>query len=288
MQKFRLDRSLIRVAGPDCVTFLQNLLTQNVERLDSEPVVYSALLSPQGKVIADMLLWQDGDEDEAAIVIESDRARADDLLKRLTLYKLRAQVTIEDVSTEFTPGFSPEPFDGAAADPRMPNGELGWRELSPLPRDWSKEDDGVAVYEALRLARGVPDLARDAQPEEVFAGEALLDELHGVDFQKGCFVGQENVSRMKRRATTRKKFCPVVFDGDAPQFGAAVVANGAELGQIRTGANGRALALLRLDRAFEALDAGHRLETEGRALRLDPPSWLILPQREPSGTASPD
>lgn len=288
MQKFRLDRSLIRVAGPDCVTFLNNLLTQNVERLDREPVVYSALLSPQGKVIADMLLWQDGDEDEAAIVIEADRTRADDLLKRLTLYKLRAQVTIEDVSTEFTPGFSADPFDGGIVDPRMPDGALGWRELSPLPRDWSKEDDGAAAYDALRIARGVPDLARDAQPEEVFAGEALLDELNAIDFQKGCFVGQENVSRMKRRATTRKKFCPVVFDGEAPAFGAAVVANGAELGQIRTGAPGRALALLRLDRAFDALDAGHRLEAEGRELRLDPPSWLILPQREASGTASPD
>jgi folate-binding Fe-S cluster repair protein YgfZ len=118
----------------------------------------------------------------------------------------------------------------------------------------------------------------------VFALEALLEELNGVDFKKGCFVGQENVSRMKRRATTRKKFCPIAFDGAPPVFGAPVSAGPADLGTLRTGTNGRALALLRLDRALEAVRAGHDLTVEGRSVRLDPPPWLILP----GGAGEPD
>ena len=133
------------------------------------------------------------------------------------------------------------------------------------------------MYESRRVALGVPDLARDAEPEELFALEGLLEELNGVDFQKGCFVGQENVSRMKRRATTRKKFCPVVFDGDPPAHGTPVSAGPADLGAIRTGAAGRAIALLRLDRALAAEGS---LMADGKPVRLDPPPWLILPEAQ--------
>src|SRR5690606_32158292 len=122
---------------------------------------------------------------------------------------------------------------------------------------------------------------RDAAPEEVFALEALLEELNGVDFKKGCFIGQENVSRMKRRATTRRKFCPIAFDGEAIPYGATVRAGEAEIGAVRSGGAGRAIALLRLDRALEALDAGAPLSAAGRSIRLDPPPWLTLPAREP-------
>jgi folate-binding Fe-S cluster repair protein YgfZ len=108
----------------------------------------------------------------------------------------------------------------------------------------------------------------------VFALEALLEELNGVDFQKGCFVGQENVSRMKRRATTRKKFCPISFDGEAPAFGAPILAGDVEVGAVRGGMPGRAIALLRLDRAIEAAALLH---VANRPVRLDPPPWLMLP-----------
>jgi folate-binding Fe-S cluster repair protein YgfZ len=104
--------------------------------------------------------------------------------------------------------------------------------------------------------------------------------LNGVAFDKGCFVGQENVSRMKRRATTRKKFCPIVFEGEAPAYGTAIKAGEAEIGTVRTGMNGRAIALLRLDRALDARAAGTPLTADHRDIRLDPPPWLILPQRE--------
>ena len=272
-QVFRLDRALIRVSGPDCVSFLNNLLTQNVERLDAPR--YAALLSPQGKVITDMYVWPVAD----GVVIDADATRGADLLRRLSMYKLRADVVVADASDALCALYSDTPFEGAAADPRLPNGTLGWRKLAPITETQILAD-GAGVYDSRRLAMGVPDLARDAAPEEVFAGEALLEELRGVDFQKGCFVGQENVSRMKRRATTRRKFCPISFTGRPPSFGAAIKAGDAEIGTVRTGAHGRAIALMRLDRAFELSANGARLTVEDREIRLDPPPWLILPSRE--------
>jgi len=260
-----LDRSFLRVSGPDTIGFLNNLLTADVEKLAAAHVLYAALLSPQGKLLADMLLWAEG----AAVLIECDPARADDLTRRLSMYKLRANVSIEDASTTRAALVSIDPFDGARRDPRLD--ALGWRGIG------ATRAEAAAWYDAHRLTLGLPDLARDAAAEEVFALEALLDELGGVDFQKGCFVGQENVSRMKRRATTRKKFCPITFDGDPSPYGAIVRAGAAELGQVRTSMNGRAMALLRLDRALEAMHSGQTLEAEGRAVKLDPPAWLLLP-----------
>ncbi len=257
----RLNRALIRVAGPDARGFLNNLLTQSLDALDQAGLLYGALLTPQGKVLADMLIWADGD----GLVLELDPSRADDIQRRLTMYKLRADVNIERDARSVL--WSTETFGGARRDPRL--SELGWRALSADAA--GNADD---AYDAHRLALGVPDLARDTKPDEVFGLEALLDELNGVDFKKGCFVGQENVSRMKRRATTRKKLCRITFDGEAPSYGSAITAGNAELGEVRSGAPGHAIALLRLDRAqgsTEPLSAG------GRLVRLDAPEWLALP-----------
>lgn len=262
----RLPRTLTRVAGPDARGFLQNLLTQNLDRLDDAGVLYGALLSPQGKVIADMMLWA---APEGGVLIDADPARGPDLLRRLSMYKLRADVALEDVSGRLCVLVSEHPFEGARRDPRLE--AFGWRAVAPARDD---APDGSPAYEALRIRLGAPDLARDAAAEEVFALEALLDELNGVDFHKGCFIGQENVSRMKRRATTRKKFCPIAFDGPAPAPGATVRAGAAELGAVRSGAEGRAIALLRLDRALAATVP---LSVEDRPVKLDPPPWLLLP-----------
>lgn len=266
----RLDRALIRISGPDSVGFLQNLLTQNVEALAVAQLQYAALLSPQGKVLADMFLWADGD----AVVIDADPSRREFLIQRLGMYKLRAQVSLADITTEKTVLVSDAPFEGALPDPRLP--QLGFRKLTTM----SDAPDASPDYQARRIIAGVPDLNHDAQHEEIFAGEALLDELNGVDFQKGCFVGQENVSRMKRRATTRKKFCPIVYDGGPLALFTEVKAGEIDLGTVRVSTEGRALALLRLDRTLEALDAGQMLSAGGRPVRLDPPPWLLLPQRE--------
>lgn len=264
---FSLTRALIAVSGPDARSFLDNLLTQNLAGLDQAGVLYGALLTPQGKVLADAFIWaRDG-----GVVLDADPARAEALLTRLRMYKLRADVEIADVSNgALRVLVSDAPFDGARPDPRL--AALGWRGLGE-----SAAAAGDGAFAALCLQHGVPDLARDAAADEVFALEALLEELNGVDFHKGCFVGQENVSRMKRRATTRKKFCPVSFDGPALDYATPIFAGEAELGAIRGGGDGRAMALLRLDRAQAAIAKGDALVAAGREIQLDPPAWLLLP-----------
>jgi folate-binding protein YgfZ len=269
---FRLDRSVIHVSGPDLDAFLQNLLTQDA-LLQQGEARYAALLTPQGKVVADMIIFGAG----PGVLMDVDPARAETLKRLLNLYKLRAQVSIVDLSENTTTIVGHSHFDGAIADPRLPG--LGFRKIVQREEAASLVN-GAAAYEQRRIALGVPDLARDAAPEEVFALEALLEELNGVDFQKGCFVGQENVSRMKRRATTRKKFCPVVFEGDPPPYGAPVRAGEAELGSIRSSMPGRAIALIRLDRALGARDKGEPLRAGDKRVQLDPPDWLLLPARD--------
>lgn len=269
---FHLERWLIQVSGPHRVSFLQNLLTQNVEDFDG--VRYGALLNAQGKVSADMAIWAMDD----AFILETDPRDGETLLRRLSLYKLRAQVSV-DAAADFAVAFSEQPFEGALADPRMPNGALGYRRIAPRAQAPElKADDGS--YARLALRAGVPDLAENTAPDEVFASEALLEELHGVDFQKGCFVGQENVSRMKRRATTRRKLCPIVFAGERIEVHTPILAGEAEIGSVRATASGRGFALVRLDRAAEAATKGVALTASGREIRLDPPPWLILPPRE--------
>ena len=266
-----LDTSLIRVSGPDARPFLHNLLTQNIETLGASDVRYSGLLSPQGKVLADMLVWGDGE----SVIVEAASCRGEDLLRCLRMYKLRAQVSVDPVEDRFSL-FSPDNFDGAKVDPRLPDGSLGYRALGAT----RAVEDGGQTYFDLRMRAGVPALAVDSEPDEVFALEALFDELNGVDFQKGCFIGQENVSRMKRRATTRKKFCRIASDGPPLPQGASVRAGEADLGTVRASTDGAALALLRLDRALAAVAKGVALEVDGRSVRLDPPAWLLLPDIE--------
>lgn len=272
MSVFHLERWLIRVSGPDRVSFLQNLLTQNVEDFDG--VRYGALLNAQGKVSADMLIWARED----AFILETDLHFGEDLLRRLGLYKLRAQVTVEDVR-DLSVAFSAKPFDGATTDPRMPAGEIGYRKLMQRTEAVKLHTHEIP-YSRLALEFGIPDLAENMKPEELFAGEALLEELHGVDFQKGCFVGQENVSRMKRRATTRRKLCPITFEGERIEGFTPIFAGEAEIGSVRATAFMRGFALMRLDRAMEASENGVPLVAAGREIRLDPPPWLILPSRE--------
>lgn len=270
MAPARLNRSLIRVSGPDARSFLQGVLTQDVERLGGAPVLYAGLLTPQGKVFADMFLWDGAD---GAVTIDVDARRGGDLLARLMLYKLRAQVEIQDVGGAQVIVASDQEFDAGVADPRLP--QLGWRALIS-----AKSAPAFAQTSALterRIALGVPDLALDAAPEEAFALEALFEELHGVDFQKGCFIGQENVSRMKRRATTRRKFCAIAFDGAPPAFGASIRAGEADLGSVRSGVAGAALALIRLDRALDAARRGEELHAGDKRVRLAAHDWLILP-----------
>lgn len=283
------ERAVIRAEGEDALAWLDDLLTNGlVARLASGPVAYAALLSPQGKVLTDLFVWRCAD----ALLLDTPAARAEDLLRRLTLFRLRKKVTLTlDPDLAVLEREGDADWGGAALcaapDPRL--AMLGARAI--IAKDALEqavmEAPRRAPQEALaaRVALGVPDLAIDAAPEEVFALEGLLEELNGVDFKKGCFVGQENVSRMKRRATTRRKFCPVAFEGSAPEFGQEVRAGEVVLGSVRSAVAGRALALLRLDRALEAEASGGALTIGARRCRLDPPAWLILPSASEDSAA---
>lgn len=273
MTDTRLDRVVFAVRGPEWAAFLQNLLTADIDRLESEPALYAGLLNAQGKLISDFILWKAED----GVWIDVNASRAEDLRRRLTLYKLRAKVEIGPVEEGLGVFSGAAPGARAsAADPRLE--ALGPRSIAPAPAP--APDAEPEAYRQARIALGAPDLAHDADVEEVFALEALFEEFDGVGFQKGCFVGQENVSRMKRRATTRRKFCPVVYEGPALAYGEEITAGPASLGAVRSAEPGRAIALIRLDRALEAQSKGEVLTAGGRAVRLAPPVWLALPAEE--------
>ena len=275
----RLDRFLIRAEGPEALSFLDSLFTQSLSRLEQAPCVYAGLLTPQGKVMADMIVWATPD----GVLIETDPATGPALLTKLSMYKLRANATLSDATQELCVVWRLENGEASAlADPRMPDGGLGFRRIAPRGEAAALES-GEDALRALMIEQGVPDLARDGGLQDAFGLEALFEELHGVDFKKGCFVGQENVSRMKRRATTRKKFCRIAFEGEAPSIGAPVRAGAAEIGNVRAIGQGRAMAFLRLDRAREAAEKNVPLEADGKAIRLDPPAWLIMPAADQEG-----
>jgi hypothetical protein len=273
MATYHPERSVLRVAGEEAGAFLDALLTNDVSAATAERPVYAALLTPQGKLVADVFAHR---ADDGALLLDVARKAAADLLRRLTLFRLRRRIDLVDVSPAWTVEIHTDAQLGRTADPRRPDGALGARILAATP---AREIAPLGAYEAFRIGAGIPDPAIDAAPEEVFALEALLEELHGVDFQKGCFIGQENVSRMKRRATTRRKFCRLAFEGGAPAYGTPIVAGPVTLGDVRSGIAGCALALLRLDRALEASEAGTPMTAGDKVVHLDPPGWLILPAK---------
>lgn len=254
----RLDsRALIRVSGPDARPFLHTLLTQDVETLAEGELRFGALLSPPGRLLFDLFLL--GQADGAVLDVAADRREA--LLQRLSMYKLRAQVAIEP---DDRPVFAcwPDLADGFIADPRLP--DLGGRryggEIAP--------DSPEADYHSHRLALGLPDPAADAPPDRTYPIEADFDLLNGIDFQKGCFVGQETTSRMKRRGAIRNRMLPLAFDGPPPPFGAEVLNGDRRAGEVLSGRDGAAMALLRLDR----LDG--ELSVDGRPVSVRRPPWL--------------
>lgn len=254
------SRALVRVSGPDWRSFLQGLLTQDVETLAEGQLRFAALLTPQGKLLFDLFVLQEGES--ALLDVAADRREP--LIQRLSMYRLRARVEIaaDDGGVwAVWPGVS----QGWLADPRLR--ALGGRAYGAAP---APETATEADYQAWRLSLGVPDSARDAEPDRTYPIEADFDLLNAIDFHKGCFVGQETTSRMKRRGQIKTRSLPIVFDGPAPAFGAEVLtADELRAGEVLTGGDGRAMALLRLDRI-----EGASLSVDGRPVRVERPAWF--------------
>ena len=251
----RLDsRALIRVGGPDARDFLHNLLTQDVETLATGQLRFGALLSPPGRLLFDLFLW--GEEDAVLLDVAADRRDA--LMQRLSIYRLRARVEID---ADDRPVFVswPDAATGFIADPRT--AALGGRALGAHQADATEDD-----WNAHRLSVGAPDPTRDAD-EGTYPIEANFDLLNGIDFAKGCFVGQETTSRMKRRGEIKKRMLPLSFDGAAPEIGAEVLNGDLRAGEVLSGRDGGAMALVRLDR----LDGN--LSVDGRTVTVRKPAF---------------
>ncbi|MCX7644351.1 MAG: folate-binding protein [Rhodobacteraceae bacterium] len=235
-------RRLIAVTGEDRAGFLQGLVTNDVRRAGAG-LVYAALLSPQGKYLADFLLH----EREGAILIDVAEGLAEGLLRRLQLYRLRARVAFADSPLHVARGLGPAPA-GALADPRHP--ALGWRLYADVPGGAPAID-----WDAIRVAACVPESGIELVPEESYILECGFERLNGVDFRKGCYVGQEVTARMKHKTELRKGLVTVEVEGAAP-VGTPILAGGRPAGTLYTQSGGRGIAHLRFDRAEGWMEAG--------------------------------
>jgi folate-binding protein YgfZ len=281
------DRGVLAVSGPDRRSFLQGLVSNDVEKVAADRAVYAALLTAQGKYLHDFIMVEHGE----AIWLDAEAARLADLKRRLSLYRLRAKVAVEErpelavaaivgegaLATlglpEETGATRPEADGAVMVDPRL--AELGARAV--LPRDKIRQalvrrglaEGDFAAYDQHRLALGVPDGSRDLVLEKSILLEAGFEELHGVDWQKGCYIGQELTARTKYRGLIKKRLLPVRIEGPAPEPGAVVMLDGHEAGEMRSSRDGIGLALLRLD----AIESGRPfLAGEAKLRPLKPAS----------------
>jgi folate-binding protein YgfZ len=274
---FLSDRGVVKVIGDDARSFLNNLLT--TELADVKPGVgkFGALLTPQGKIVADFLVTEAPQGHGGGFLLDCAASLAAPLATKLGFYKLRAKVTVDNLSDNLgvlavwggTPSRLP---DLAYSDPR--HSELGWRILVPadladkLIDSLGAEAASPTAYDAHRIACGVPQGGIDFAYGDAFPHETNMDWLHGVDFDKGCYIGQEVVSRMQHRGIARTRTVRVTVDGFRPEPGLEVLAGDRPVGKMGSSADGRALAMLRIDKVGEALKGGRPLSAGGHAVGL--------------------
>ncbi len=274
------DRGVIKLSGEDAKTFLNGLVTTDTTRLQPGAGRFGALLTPQGKIVADFLITEAPAGDGGGLLIDCPRALAGPLAAKLGFYKLRAKVTVANLSDAVgvLALWGGEP--AATADPRFRDLRaegLGWRILiAPETAAAAAAAAGAemtteAAYEAHRIACGVPRGGVDFSYGDAFPHETNMDRFHGVDFDKGCYVGQEVVSRMQHRGTARTRTVRVAFDGAAPQAGAPILAGDRQVGTMGSSAQGEGLATMRIDKVSDALDAGTPLIAGDVAIRLKDP-----------------
>ncbi|TYO61186.1 folate-binding protein YgfZ [Bradyrhizobium hipponense] len=287
---FLPDRGVVKVAGEDARNFLNGLVTTDIDRLKPGLGRFGALLTPQGKITVDFLITEASAGHGGGFLIDCPKALADTLATKLKFYKLRAKVVVENLSDElgvlaaWDGKLATQP-DLGFADPR--NEELGYRIL--IPEDLKQKLSDLigaelvdaAAYEAHRIALGVPRGGLDFMYSDAFPHETNMDRLAGVDFDKGCYVGQEVVSRMQHRGTARTRSVKVLLEGAAPEAGATILAGDKPVGTIGSTADGRGIALVRIDRVADALDAGQPLTAGGLALKLAEPDVVRIPAKQP-------
>lgn len=288
---FLPDRGVIKVAGEDARNFLNGLITTDLDRLKPALGRFGALLTPQGKIIVDFLITEAPAGHGGGFLIDCPRALADGLATKLKFYKLRAKVTVDNLSDDlgvlaaWDGQLAAQP-DLAFADPR--NEHLGYRIL--IPEDLKQKLSDLigaelvdaAEYEAHRIALGVPRGGLDFMYGDAFPHETNMDRLAGVDFDKGCYVGQEVVSRMQHRGTARTRSVKVLLEDSSPEAGVSVMASDKSVGTMGSSAKGKGIALVRIDRVADALDAGQPLTAGGLSVRLAEPEIVRIPTKQPT------
>jgi folate-binding protein YgfZ len=286
---FLPDRGVVKVSGDDARDFLNGLVTTDATLLRPGLGRFGALLTPQGKIVVDFLITEAPSGHGGGFLIDCPRALAQALADKLGFYKLRAKVAVENLSDSlgvlaaWDGDLAIKP-DLAFADPR--SATLGWRVLVPAEMAQKAADligaelvDSPA-YDAHRIASGVPRGGLDFMYGDAFPHETNMDRLHGVDFEKGCYVGQEVVSRMQHRGTARTRTVRVILEDFSPEPGTAILAGDKPVGTMGSTAGPNGLALIRTDRAADALDAGTALTAGGLAIRLADPDELHPPPKQ--------
>jgi hypothetical protein len=284
------DRGVIKVSGSDARHYLNGLVTTDVTLVQPGLGRFGALLTPQGKIVADFFITEATAEDDGGFLIDCDRVLAQPLADKLRFYKLRARVLVENLSDRLgvlatwdgKPAQMPQP---AFVDPR--NEQLGWRFLVPTllaaktaASIGAQMMPGEAEYAAHRIACGAPAGGIDFRYGDAFPHEANMDRLHGVDFNKGCYVGQEVVSRMQHRGTARTRIVRVTLDGSRPEPGIDIVAGDKTVGCMGSSTDGKGLALVRVDRVADALEAAVPLTAGGITLQLvDAGELTVAPKK---------
>lgn len=280
------ERGVVKVAGEDARRFLNGLATNDIGQVTPGSPRFAALLTPQGKIIVDFIVAEAEPDDGGGFFLDCPRALTTALVEKLNFYKLRAKVTAEDLSPALGimavwDGATLSDYGLSYTDPRLP--ALGARTI--LPPHLAAEaaaDLGAAfvdaeAYDAHRIALGVPRGGMDFSYGDTFPHEAGMDQLAGVDFDKGCYVGQEVVSRVEHRSSARSRILPIAYDEFAPISGLPVMAGEKEVGALRSTAKGRGLALMRLDRVADALATGTPLTCGNIPLHLVKPDWARFP-----------
>ncbi len=276
------DRGVVKVAGDGARNFLHGLVTADTLTLAPGAARFCALLTPQGKIIADFIVVEAPQAEGGGFFLDIPRVLGTALVAKLNLYKLRAKVMIEDLSEVLGvlaawDGNGTTKYGLCYADPRQP--ALGLRVMIPphlaagTAVDLGAGIVAASEYEAHRIALGVPQGGIDFKYGDAFPHETDMDQLGGVDFAKGCYVGQEVVSRIEHRGTARTRAVPIRYDGAAPEAGAAIMAGERQVGTMGSAMGGRGLALLRLDRVADALALGEPLTGGGVPIHLVKPDW---------------
>ncbi|MDQ0454187.1 CAF17-like 4Fe-4S cluster assembly/insertion protein YgfZ [Rhizobium paknamense] len=262
------DRSFLRLHGPEAEHFINNLVTADVTGMEAHDALPAALLTPQGKILFEFLIWRDG----ADLLLEVQSCEREALLRRLTLYKLRAQVTITLEETEGVTVCWDEPApEGARRDRRFAAAGLEvWRVMGLTGQP------DASPYHRLRIAHGIAEAGLDYPLQDAFPHDVLMDVNGGVSFKKGCYVGQEVVSRMHHRKTARRRVATVTGTSALPATGTALTANGKPLGTLGTVIADQALAIIRIDRAGEAMAAGVAILAGDVAVTVHLPAWTGL------------